>query len=180
MAGEKGLSGVLGSSVGAAASQLTGEGLLGPPRPDELLRVESLVKHFPVNQGVLLSRLGGVVSAVEDVSFVVKKGETLGLVGESGCGKSTVGRCIIRLIQPTSGRIFFEGRDVLGLRGRRLKAFRRQVQFIFQDPYASLNPRMTIGEIVAEALVIHGTGSALTQSTSIATPTSSPAGNASG
>jgi oligopeptide transport system ATP-binding protein len=134
--------------------------ILGPPQADELLRVQGLVKHFPVRQGVLLSKLGGdYVSAVENVSFMVKKGETLGLVGESGCGKSTVGRCIIRLINPTAGKILFEGRDVMTLRGRDLKAFRREMQFIFQDPYASLNPRMTIGEIVGEPLAIHGMGS---------------------
>jgi oligopeptide transport system ATP-binding protein len=133
--------------------------VLGPPQPGELLRVEGLVKHFPVNQGVLFSRLGGHVSAVEDVSFVVRQGETLGLVGESGCGKSTVGRSVIRLIQPTAGRVVFEGQEVLKLRGRAFKAFRRDVQFIFQDPYASLNPRMTIGEIVGEPLAIHRLGS---------------------
>ncbi|PKQ20677.1 MAG: peptide ABC transporter ATP-binding protein [Actinobacteria bacterium HGW-Actinobacteria-6] len=129
----------------------------------DLLRVESLTKHFAVQQTALGSRLGGHVMAVDDVSFTVKEGETLGLVGESGCGKSTTGRCIIRLTEPTSGSIFYEDRNIRELRGKDLKAFRRQAQFIFQDPYASLNPRMTIGEIVSEPLVIHQEGTRFEQ-----------------
>jgi oligopeptide transport system ATP-binding protein len=125
---------------------------------EPLLAVTDLVKHFPVQQGVLASRLSGQVKAVDGVSFTVNAGETLGLVGESGCGKSTTGRCIIRLTDPTSGAITFEGRDVLKLRGHDLKAYRRDVQVIFQDPYASLNPRFTIGEIVTEPLTIHRIG----------------------
>jgi oligopeptide transport system ATP-binding protein len=128
-----------------------------------ILSVRNLKKYFPVEQGVLLSRIGAHVSAVDDVSFDVEQGETLGLVGESGCGKSTTGRCIIRLLEPTAGEIEFEGKDVLKLRGKDLKAFRRDVQIIFQDPYASLNPRMTVGEIVTEPLVIHGIGTKLEQ-----------------
>jgi len=124
-----------------------------------LLRVDGLTKHFPVSHGVFSSRLGGSVKAVDGISFAIGRGETLGLVGESGCGKSTTGRCINRLHEPSSGSIEFDGTDVRRLRGRRLKAFRRDVQFIFQDPYASLNPRMTFGEIMAEPLVIHGIGS---------------------
>jgi oligopeptide transport system ATP-binding protein len=123
-----------------------------------LLQVEGLTKHFHVGQGVILSRLGQTVKAVEDVSFTVDQGETLGLVGESGCGKSTTGRCIIRLLEPSAGKIHFGGIDVRKLRGRHLKVFRREVQFIFQDPYASLNPRMTFGEIMSEPLAIHGIG----------------------
>lgn len=123
-----------------------------------LLEVKGLVKHFPVEQGVLMSRLGGHVSAVENVSFEVEEGTTLGLVGESGCGKSTTGRCILRLDKATAGQVLFEGRDVLSLRGKDLKWYRRNVQVIFQDPYASLNPRMTIGEIVSEPLAIHEIG----------------------
>ena len=124
----------------------------------ELLRVENLLKHFPVEQGVLSSRLSRKVKAVDDVSFTVEEGETLGLVGESGCCKSTTGRCIMRLIEPTAGVVTFDGTDVRQLRGAALKAFRRDVQIIFQDPYASLNPRMTIGEIVAEPLAVHRQG----------------------
>lgn len=123
-----------------------------------LLIVENLIKHFPVEQGILSSRLSRKVKAVDGVSFAVNAGETVGLVGESGCGKSTTGRCIMRLIEPTSGVVTFDGTDVGSLRGRALKAFRRDVQIIFQDPYASLNPRMTIGEIVSEPLVIHAVG----------------------
>ena len=124
----------------------------------ELLRVENLVKYFPVDQGVLSSRIGRKVHAVDDVSFSVNAGETLGLVGESGCGKSTTGRCVIRLLEATSGAITFDGQDVRSMRGSALKAFRREAQIIFQDPYASLNPRMTIGEIVWEPLVVHNIG----------------------
>lgn len=125
---------------------------------DSLLTVTDLVKHFPVQQGVFSRTRGGQVKAVDGVSFEVKQGETLGLVGESGCGKSTTGRCLIRLTKPTSGSITFDGRDALALSGRDLKAYRRDVQVIFQDPYASLNPRFTIGEIITEPLTIHGIG----------------------
>jgi len=124
----------------------------------ELMRVDNLTKRFTVDQSVFNRLAPKYVSAVEDVSFAVNAGETLGLVGESGCGKSTTGRCLIRLIEPTSGSVTFDGRDALALKGRDLQAYRRDVQFIFQDPYASLNPRFTIGEIVAEPLIIHRIG----------------------
>ncbi len=124
----------------------------------DLLRVENLVKYFPVEQGLIASKLSKKVHAVDGVSFTVRSGETLGLVGESGCGKSTTGRCLIRLLEPTAGSIEFDGTDVLALKGKDLQAFRREVQFIFQDPYASLNPRMTIGEIVTEPLSVHKLG----------------------
>jgi len=128
-----------------------------------LLDVKDLVKYFPVQQGVLASRLGKQVRAVDGVTFKVRRGQTLGLVGESGSGKSTAGRAIMRLIEPTSGSVTFDGIDVLQLKGKSLKDFRRNVQIIFQDPYASLNPRMTIGEIVTEPLKIHRIGTAREQ-----------------
>ncbi|MDY0087794.1 MAG: dipeptide ABC transporter ATP-binding protein [Coriobacteriia bacterium] len=124
----------------------------------ELLRVENLRKYFPVEQGLLSSRLGHKVHAVDDISFTVNSGETLGLVGESGCGKSTTGRCVMRLLEASAGTITFDGQDVGAMKRSALKAFRRDVQIIFQDPYASLNPRMTIGEIVWEPLIVHGIG----------------------
>jgi oligopeptide transport system ATP-binding protein len=124
-----------------------------------LLEVRDLVKHFPAREGVLASRVGPRVHALDGVSLDVAAGQTLALVGESGSGKSTVARSIVRLTTPTSGSISFGGADVLTLSGAALKAFRRDAQIVFQDPYASLNPRMTIGEIVAEPLAIHGLGS---------------------
>jgi len=122
---------------------------------DALLSVRNLKKHFPIKGGIL-GRQVGQVHAVDGVSFDIAPGETLGLVGESGCGKSTTGRCIMRLIEPTSGALWFQGREVTGLDGEDLRAMRRDLQIIFQDPYASLNPRHTIGTIIGEALIIHG------------------------
>jgi len=129
-----------------------------PRKAEILVEVRNLVKYFPVRAG-LLQRIVNWVKAVDDVSFVVRKGETLGLVGESGCGKTTVGRSMLRLIEPTSGAVQFEGKDVLALRGRELKNVRRHMQIIFQDPYASLDPRVPIGESVMEGLHIHNIGS---------------------
>jgi oligopeptide transport system ATP-binding protein len=124
---------------------------------DMLLSVRDLKKYFAVHSGAF-SREEGTVKAVDGVSFDLGHSKTLGLVGESGCGKSTTGRCVMRLIEPTSGVVEFEGRDVLSLSGKDLNAFRRDVQIIFQDPYASLNPRFTVGEIVSEPLLIHNIG----------------------
>jgi len=119
-----------------------------------LLQVKNLKKYFPIRGG-LFSREVARVHAVDDVSFTIQKGETLGLVGESGCGKSTTGRCILRLIEPTSGEVTFEEKNVTALDKRSLRHLRRDMQIIFQDPYASLNPRMTVGSIIGEAIVIH-------------------------
>jgi oligopeptide/dipeptide ABC transporter ATP-binding protein len=123
----------------------------------DLVVVKDLVKYFPVRSG-LLQRVVAWVQAVDGVSFTIREGETLGMVGESGCGKTTVGRAMLRLIEPTSGAVNFDGTDVLRLKGKALKSMRRNMQIIFQDPYASLDPRMPIGESVMEGLNVHGIG----------------------
>jgi oligopeptide transport system ATP-binding protein len=120
-----------------------------------LLEVRHLVKHFPVAGG-FLGRGAGLVRAVDDVSFTIRRGETLGLVGESGCGKTTTGRAILQLERPTSGQVLFEGRDLTTLDEVELRDMRRRMQVIFQDPYSSLNPRMTVGQMLAEPLAVHG------------------------
>jgi oligopeptide transport system ATP-binding protein len=121
---------------------------------EPLLEVQDLVMHFPIGGG-MFAKPAGVVKAVDGVSFKIRKGETLGLVGESGCGKTTTGRCILQLERATSGRILFEGIDLMSLDAAALRAVRRRIQVIFQDPYSSLNPRMTVGQILAEPLQVH-------------------------
>lgn len=122
---------------------------------DVLLDVQNLEVHFPITQGIVIQHKIGAVRAVDGVSFQVKKGETLGVVGESGCGKSTTGRTILRLNKPTGGHVYFNGQDVAHLKAHELKDVRRNMTMIFQDPYASLNPRLTVGNIISEPLTIH-------------------------
>jgi oligopeptide transport system ATP-binding protein len=124
-----------------------------------LLEVRDLTKHFPVKKGILIDRTVGHVKAVDGVSFDIQEGETLGLVGESGSGKSTTGYCIIQLLRPSSGSVRFLGRELTETRGEELRRIRREMQIVFQDPYASLDPRMTVGNIVGEPLVVHRVGS---------------------
>ncbi|WP_228551303.1 dipeptide ABC transporter ATP-binding protein [Paenibacillus sp. FSL W8-1187] len=129
------------------------------PQAEALLEVEELRTHFPIRSG-LLQRVSGHVKAVDGVSFQVRRGESFGIVGESGCGKSTTGRSLLRLLEPTSGRVRFDGEDFLALKDEALRRKRRDMQMIFQDPFASLNPRHRIGKILEEPLIVHGIGSA--------------------
>jgi ABC-type oligopeptide transport system ATPase subunit len=130
---------------------------------EPLLVVRDLRKWFPVKQGLLIDHTVDHVKAVDDISFEIGPGETLGLVGESGSGKTTAGYCVLQLLKPTSGSVRFGGRELTTMRQRELRAARREMQIVFQDPYASLNPRMTVGDIVAEPLVVHGIGSRRTR-----------------
>jgi len=153
----------------------------GQAAGEPLLRVRDLVKHFPLGKGLLPGRRGWV-KAVDGVSFDVFRGETLGLVGESGCGKSTTGRAVLRLIEPTSGEVCFGGEDVLAMDREALRRLRRRAQIVFQDPFSSLNPRMTVGQALDEVLKVHGLGGGKDSFRSMpaGTPTSSAAGSASG
>jgi len=127
----------------------------GADLSDHLLSVDNLQVHFPIREGILFDKVVGHVKAVDGVSFDIRRGETLGLVGESGCGKTTIGRCLLKLETPTGGSIQFEGQDITGLTAEGAFKYRRQVQAVFQDPYSSLNPRMSVGDIVSEPIVIH-------------------------
>jgi ABC-type oligopeptide transport system ATPase subunit len=123
---------------------------------ETLMEVRDLQKHFSLTRGIVLARKAGAVKAVDGVSFEVRRGETLGIVGETGCGKSTTARLMMRLLEPTAGTVRFEGEDITHLKGGKLKAVRRELQMVFQDPYSSLNPRKTVGSIVGEPFAIHG------------------------
>jgi ABC-type glutathione transport system ATPase component len=124
---------------------------------DFIVRLENVKKYFPIKKG-LLRHVVGYVQAVDDVSLDIRRGETMGLVGESGCGKTTLGRTILRLYEPTAGKIYFEGKELTSLGSQEMRHVRRQMQIIFQDPYASLNPRMTVGDIISDPLTIHNIG----------------------
>ena len=125
-----------------------------------LIKVDKLTKHFPITRGILVQREVGAIQAVDGVTFEIRKGETLGLVGESGCGKSTTGRTILQLYRPTAGKVYYGDEDLTELKGEALRRMRRNMQMIFQDPYASLNPRLTVGNIVSEPLEVHSIGNA--------------------
>ena len=134
----------------------TAAGAAAPRNDDVLLGVKDLKMYFPVSSGMLFQRTTAYVKAVDGISFTVRRGETLGLVGESGCGKTTTGRCILQLYKPTAGQVIFEGQDLTQLKTKQMRAMRREMQVIFQDPYSSLNPRMTAGNIIGEPLIVHG------------------------
>ena len=125
-----------------------------------LIKVDKLTKHFPITRGIFVQREVGAIQAVDGVTFEIRKGETLGLVGESGCGKSTTGRTILQLYRPTAGKVYYGDEDLTELKGEALRRMRRNMQMIFQDPYASLNPRLTVGNIVSEPLEVHNIGNA--------------------
>src|SRR5436190_11905364 len=138
-----------------------------PSTNGALLSVSDLEKHFPIRRGVLIERTVGAVKAVDGVTFDIAEGETLGLVGESGSGKSTTGYCVLQLLKPTGGSVRFMGKELTQLGTRDLREMRREMQIVFQDPYSSLNPRMTVGDIVAEPLTVHGIGTRRSREASV-------------
>jgi oligopeptide transport system ATP-binding protein len=142
-----------------AAMPESGNGTQNGSDHDTLLKVRDLKMHFPITKGIVFQRQVGAIKAVDGINFDLYRGETLGLVGESGCGKSTTGRAILQLYRPTAGQVLFEGIDLTGVKGEDLRKMRRRMQMIFQDPYASLNPRMTVGSIISEPLEVHNIGS---------------------
>jgi oligopeptide/dipeptide ABC transporter ATP-binding protein len=145
------------SDLLAPGAQERSDGPATPGLADEpLVQVRNLTKHFPITRGIFVQRKVGAVKAVDGVDFEVRRGETLGIVGETGCGKSTTARLVMRLLESTAGEVRFDGQDITHLKGSRLKPTRREMQMIFQDPYSSLNPRKTVGSIIAEPFVIHG------------------------
>ena len=143
-------------SDAAGAARAPAPGAAGASRPEPLISVRGLRKYFPVLEGLLVKRVVAEVKAVDDVSFDIHRGETLGLVGESGCGKTTIGRCLLRLEEPTGGSILYRGQDLAAMSGDALKSLRRKIQVIFQDPFSSLNPRMKVGQILSEPMRVHG------------------------
>ena len=146
---------------------MSSDGAMSGGGGDDLLVVEDLQKYFPITRGIVFQRHVASVKAVDGVSFTVKKGETLGVVGESGCGKSTMARCVMRLLDPTAGRIIFDGRDITHLSRAEMRPIRRELMMVFQDPYASLNSRKRVGSIIAEALEVHKMGTAAENKTRV-------------
>ncbi len=155
------MSGAATATTTASAPAATSNG--ASSEVDYLLEVTDLQMHFPINKGIIFQKQVGAIKAVDGISFNMYKGETLGLVGESGCGKSTTGRAILQLYRPTAGNVVFEGTDLTKTTGESLRKMRRRMQMIFQDPYASLNPRMTVGSIIGEPLEVHGIGKTKTE-----------------
>src|SRR5205085_3380350 len=150
-----GLRPLLNTTMEANKAQDQAQPSASSSQREVLMRVRNLKKYFPINAGLIVQRQVGAVKAVDDVSFEIYKGETLGLVGESGCGKTTLGRALLGLIQPTEGQIFFKSKDISKASGDELRVMRKDMQIIFQDPYSSLNPRRKIGEAIAEPLKVH-------------------------
>ncbi len=148
--------GLVSRGLADIAADAAASGAAADPKPGEpILEVRDLVKHYPIRRGIVYKRTVGHVQAVDGVSFDLRKGETLGVVGESGCGKSTLGRLLMRLERPTDGAVFYKGQNIFGMNGGALRRLRRNIQLVMQDPYSSLNPRMTVGDIIGEPFEIH-------------------------